>query len=72
MGLVRCADCGMEVSSEAKACPKCGRPASRKRWLTPGRIVLLVVLAVFAIWAWSVIRDYERISDQARDHAGGR
>jgi hypothetical protein len=26
MPLVTCADCGMEMSSEAVACPKCGKP----------------------------------------------
>jgi len=26
MTLIRCPDCGAQVSSEAKACPKCARP----------------------------------------------
>lgn len=26
MGLKRCRECGAEVSTQAKACPKCGRP----------------------------------------------
>lgn len=29
MSLVKCADCGSDVSSEAAACPKCGRPVRR-------------------------------------------
>jgi len=26
MGLIACPDCQSEISSEAPACPKCGRP----------------------------------------------
>lgn len=28
MALVKCPDCGKEVSTEAKACPHCGRPST--------------------------------------------
>ena len=29
MALVACADCGKEMSSEAVACPNCGRPSTK-------------------------------------------
>lgn len=29
MALVRCADCGRDVSDQAPACPGCGRPIAR-------------------------------------------
>jgi DNA-directed RNA polymerase subunit RPC12/RpoP len=31
MPLVTCPDCGTEVSDQAPACPKCGRPAALKK-----------------------------------------
>jgi predicted RNA-binding Zn-ribbon protein involved in translation (DUF1610 family) len=30
MPLVTCPDCGTEVSDQAPACPKCGRPTAKK------------------------------------------
>ena len=35
MPLVPCPDCNTEVSDQAPACPKCGRPMSAKRTRTP-------------------------------------
>jgi hypothetical protein len=29
MAMIRCAECGIDVSSEAKACPHCGKPVKR-------------------------------------------
>lgn len=29
MALITCADCSTEVSDQAKACPKCGRPVAK-------------------------------------------
>lgn len=28
MALIRCSDCGKEISSSAQSCPNCGRPLS--------------------------------------------
>lgn len=56
MALVTCPDCKTEISSDAKACPKCGRakpgmPTSRKVLL-----VLLLATALFAVWAWNWVK----------------
>jgi len=51
MALVPCKECGNEVSTDARACPKCGAKQPRsKRWL----VVLLVVVAVIFIWGLSI------------------
>ena len=48
MALTKCGDCGTEVSMEAKACPKCGRPMVRG---APWRLIgLLVILALVLAW----------------------
>ena len=46
MALIKCPECGTEVSSSAAACPKCGYPVQAKR---SARIhwVVLVVLILF-------------------------
>ncbi|MBT8567352.1 zinc ribbon domain-containing protein [Polynucleobacter paneuropaeus] len=50
MALIKCRECGNDVSSEAKTCPKCGiavKPSHLKRYLLAGASV--VILVVF--WA---------------------
>lgn len=52
MAIVKCPDCGSDVSTEAPACPKCGRPlapAKRKSTSIPTGWALLVI-AVSTIW----------------------
>lgn len=58
MALLKCPDCGSDVSSEAAACPKCGRKARSK--VSPLRIVGMLAIVALLIWAYIVIRDYER------------
>lgn len=56
MALVSCKECGVEISSEAEACPKCGYrngpsdPALRSG-ISPIRIVIVVAI-VLAIAFW--------------------
>lgn len=45
MALVKCPDCGREVSSNAKACPQCGCPIIELRTDGPVRIKLTSQLA---------------------------
>jgi len=50
MALKKCKECGEEVSSEEKACPKCGAPVPiLKPWLRiiGGIIVFLIVVSTF-------------------------
>ena len=56
MALTTCPDCQNEISSEAFACPKCGRPTGKPQQLRKKKIVLVLslwaglVLAFLAIW----------------------
>jgi hypothetical protein len=52
VSLLKCPDCGQEVSSSARACPHCGRPTRRS---TPsielsGILVIAAVCAGVLIW----------------------
>lgn len=46
MALIKCHECGAEVSTEAKACPKCG---AKVRKPTSGALALLLGLMVIGI-----------------------
>jgi hypothetical protein len=48
MALIRCGECGAQVSTRAKACPSCGAKAKKKMSAT-GRVVLGVFLVVIAL-----------------------
>lgn len=55
MPLIPCPDCGTEVSDQAKACPKCGRPATPVRptqpiTYTPTAVVITIVVALLAMY----------------------
>jgi len=51
MALMKCPECGESISTEARACPKCGAVgAPRRPW---GALVLGAVLCVgVAAWYW--------------------
>src|SRR6266403_5299701 len=58
--LSRCPDCGESVSSEAAACPKCGRPLRSLfdpriwiGWTLAHASVTISVLLIFSAWASS-------------------
>lgn len=49
MALIKCHECGAEVSTEAKTCPKCGvkvkKPAGLAAWLLGGIVVVGMIAA---------------------------
>lgn len=51
MAIVKCRECGADVSTKAKSCPNCGakapRKTSRTTWLILSLIVLVVVFTAF-------------------------
>lgn len=61
MALVRCPDCGSEVSDSAPACPRCGRPIAAARAAAPREgpflqtlnagcvVVLISILVILAL-----------------------
>ena len=58
MALIKCSECGKEISEKAKVCPSCGNPISdtggktSKRWLW---LIVIGVIVGFVIWA---VNDY--------------
>jgi len=49
MALVKCPDCGGEVSDKAKACPRCGRRMLKKSSGMGCFLLLLIVLIIFVV-----------------------
>lgn len=48
--LVRCKECGGQVSNDAKACPHCGAVCQRR--LSVGRIILGVLIGFAVLYWW--------------------
>ena len=49
MALIKCSDCGSQISQEAKTCPKCGAPTLNGKlnalwWEIPLGILFLVIV----------------------------
>ena len=57
MALTTCKDCGGSVSTDAKACPKCGRVVRKPVSLS--RVVGLLLLVLMVI-GYFLAQDYER------------
>jgi hypothetical protein len=47
MALVKCKECGEQVSTEATTCPKCGAKAPKKKSLLTWIILIFIVLVVY-------------------------
>lgn len=52
MSLLDCTDCHRPISSEAIACPACGRPTRDRSYLTPAGQVVVGGLVLVACFAW--------------------
>ncbi len=53
MALVPCPDCNNQVSSEAWACPKCGRPIRGPQY--GRRFTIALIVMIFAVVAVSAL-----------------
>lgn len=55
MAIVKCKECGADVSDAAKACPKCGapppKPTSRLTWLALGCVVFFTAKCSVDNWS---------------------
>jgi len=67
LALVRCKECGNEISTDARSCPKCGKV---QRPFPVLRVVLLVILAVVIAWGVAVVRKFDEHSRAASDAMG--
>lgn len=55
MALVKCKECGQQVSRKAAACPACGAPVKQSG--TGCGWVLVLILTLFAVFMWLPDRD---------------
>jgi len=56
--LFRCPDCAGSISSEAPACPHCGRPIKINQWASHRVVALLVILTLLV--GWQVLKPYPK------------
>lgn len=61
MALLTCKDCGTQVSTSAKACPKCGAKIPKTKWWL--WVPLAVVFVFFVIGATSGPKDTVELAE---------
>lgn len=49
MALIKCKECGKEISSDATACPDCGKPINPPKSKSVSGIVIKVILTLIAL-----------------------
>jgi hypothetical protein len=49
MALIKCKECGKEISSAAAACPNCGKPIPKTSAAATGCLVVIIVIVVLAL-----------------------
>ncbi len=49
MALIKCKECGKEISSQAKLCPNCGKPTGRSGCRASSLIIVIGAVFIFAI-----------------------
>lgn len=61
MALVKCLECGKELSSDAKACPHCGAPKLSSIGKSTGMInftrIYGFLLIILGIWLYAAVSD---------------
>ena len=74
MAIIKCHECGNEISSDAKTCPKCGvTPKTSRNKIT---FIIGVMIVIFFIWFWlgggleqQTAKEMGRIENQVADDA---
>lgn len=58
--MIQCAECGAHISSEAKACPHCGKPTTPKTDSTTNIVAIIAmcitVMFMMAGFFWAMTR----------------
>jgi hypothetical protein len=49
MALIKCKECGKEISSAAAACPNCGNPIPKQSQLGTGCLIVIIFFVVLAV-----------------------
>ena len=62
MSMIKCPECGNEVSSEAKSCPNCGKPMTKKNkhlGCLIGILVVIIIGIIIGLYNRSVSENYK-------------
>lgn len=77
MSMIKCPECGKEVSDKAYACPSCGSPVSPKTEPTPKKegkkltVIVIVILIIFISIVSSVVTPvYLKMEERLNSDAG--
>lgn len=65
MALIKCSECGKEISSNAKNCPNCGNPVNKgefhKELATAKKVaIFIIVLIILFIISIPIYKSYMR------------
>lgn len=56
MALIKCPECGKEVSSDAKTCPHCGKPIGNNVEVTGcGKAVLIILGVILMVIGFALV-----------------
>ena len=59
MALIKCRECGKDVSSEADKCMHCGRETKYKQnWDIWSFVIAVIILYFLVKWGWNWIDSY--------------
>lgn len=66
MALIKCEECGQEISDKASSCPHCGAPVqnqaepdlNEKTFETTNKVFMMIVVAVVLFFAFGMLRVY--------------
>ena len=69
MAIIKCPECGKNVSENAKSCPNCGSPINTKKsfFLKPW-VWVVIILTGILVWAMSDYNSNKMTKEKAREH----
>lgn len=60
MAMIKCSECGGDVSSNAAMCPSCGSPISQKSVPIAGIVVAVIIIIVLFLVGFSIYSQKEK------------
>ena len=66
MALIKCGECGNQISKSAESCPSCGAPNKSKRKETGCGTVILAVILAFGVLAYLSMGTYNEYDKKAK------
>lgn len=67
MALIKCSECGKEISSDAKSCPHCGKPLPRpkgKPFYKSVRFwIVVIIVIIIGVFVYVSIKSEQELSE---------